>query len=131
VTSNLSLKWKTGLTVALALATLLSVFLLLLLPFERQQHRRLLEREQRLLATLREKYERDIIYDILSETEESLALTLAALCREPGIVWARLDHDRRQLLVTADETLAQALIPAQAPSIPSGSDEDVLLVRDD
>lgn len=131
MTGNLSLKWKTGVTLALALATLLSVFLMLLLPFERQQHRRLLEREQRLLATLREKYERDIIYDILSETEEPLALTLAALCREPGIVWARLDRDSRPLLVTADEALVQALIPPEAPPILVSTDQAVLLVRDD
>ena len=79
----MSLRGKIALILAAVLFGVLSVFLAVLLPLERKQHDTLVDRYQRLLTTLRERYERDVIYDILGENDDSLALTLSALANEP------------------------------------------------
>src|SRR6185436_5794933 len=126
MTAQLGLKGKVGATLAAAFAALIGTFLLLLLPLERQQRRRLEERDHRLLSTLKEKYQRDLIYDILSENEESLAANLSDLALQPGIVWVRLEAPGRVWDVTGDRGLMGRLLGSEAPAPPEG----VLLIRD-
>lgn len=126
MTATLGLKGKVAATLAAAFAALIGTFLLLLLPLERQQRRRLEERDHRLLATLKEKYQRDLIYDILSENDESLAANLSDLALQPGIVWVRLETPRRVFDVTGDRGLMARLLGADAPASPEG----VLLIHD-
>ena len=78
----------------MAFAAIAVLFLLVLIPFQREQRQRILDRDQRLLSILREKYQRDLIYDVLSENTESLAVDLADLAAQPGIVWVRLQRPR-------------------------------------
>jgi PAS domain S-box-containing protein len=128
VTAVLGLKGKVAATLAAAFAALIGTFLLLLLPLERQQRRRLEERDHRLLATLKEKYQRDVIYDLLSENDESLAANLADLALQPGIVWVRLEAPGRRLDVTGDRTLMGRLLgPEDTGAL---APEAVLLIRD-
>ena len=91
---DLTLNWKVGLTLTVAFAAIAVLFLLVLIPFQREQRQRILDRDQRLLSILREKYQRDLIYDVLSENAESLAVDLADLAAQPGIVWVRLQRPR-------------------------------------
>ncbi|MGH9888938.1 MAG: HAMP domain-containing protein, partial [bacterium] len=123
----MSLRWKIALTLAAVLFGVLSIFLAVLIPLERQQHRTLVDRYQRLLTTLRERYERDVIYDILGENDDSLALTLSSLAREPEILWARVEHDGSTMLLTADPDVAASLLGSDAPSL----NGDALAVRGD
>jgi PAS domain S-box-containing protein len=119
---DLSLNWKVTVTLAVAFASIVTVFLLALLPFEREQRRRLRDRDQRLVSILREKYQRDLIYDVLSENEASLAVDLADLARQAGAQTLAATGDRRVLARLAGEGVFAGLAP----------DEDVvLLVRKD
>ena len=126
---DLTLNWKVGLTLTVAFAAIAVLFLLVLIPFQREQRQRILDRDQRLLSILREKYQRDLIYDVLSENEESLAVDLADLAAQPGIVWVRL-HDRDiTLAATADQALMARLLD---PAVLEGLGEHpVLLLRPD
>lgn len=129
MTRSLGLKGKVAATLAAAFAALIGTFLLLLLPLERQQRQRLEERDHRLLSTLKEKYQRDLIYDLMSENDESLAANLSDLALQPGVVWVRLEAPGRRVDVTADRGLMRRLLG------PDFSDtlapEAVLLVRGD
>ena len=98
---DLTLNWKVGLTLTVAFAAIAVLFLLVLIPFQREQRQRILDRDQRLLSILREKYQRDLIYDVLSENTESLAVDLADLAAQPGIVWVRLSDRDLKLAATA------------------------------
>ncbi len=122
----MSLRAKIALTLAAVLAGVLSVFLAVLLPLERQQHGRIVERYQRLLTTLRERHQRDVIYDILGENDDSLALTLSALAREPEILWARVEREGVSLVVTTDAVVATELLGS---TVDLG--QDALAVRGD
>ena len=122
----LPLTWKLVLALGAALAVLLSVFLAVLVPLQRDQHERLIARDQRLLATLREKYERDVIYDILSENEGSLAVSLAELAAEPDLLWTRLETGGRSVLVTTHPGVLSLPPAAEVPDGPTA-----YLVRDD
>ena len=62
-------------------------------PLLGQQRQRLLEQDKRLMGTLRHTYEREFIYDILSESEESLAGHLAG-SGAPGGCRPRSSHGR-------------------------------------
>jgi nitrogen fixation/metabolism regulation signal transduction histidine kinase len=123
------LTWKVGLTLALAFAAIAVLFLLVLIPIQRDQRQRLLDRDERLLQTLREKYERDLIYDVLSENEESLAVDLAALAAQPGVLWARLAERDLRLAATADRGLMGRILPA--PALDALGEQPVLLLRPD
>jgi nitrogen fixation/metabolism regulation signal transduction histidine kinase len=123
----LSLRFKIALTLAVVLFGVLSIFLAVLLPLERQQHRTLVDRYQRLLTTLRERYERDVIYDILGDNDDSLALTLSALAREPEILWARVEHDGSTMVLTTDTDVAAALLGHEGVDL----GQDALAVRGD
>jgi nitrogen fixation/metabolism regulation signal transduction histidine kinase len=122
-----SLRGKIALVLAAVLFGVLSVFLAVLLPLERQQHDTLVDRYQRLLTTLRERYERDVIYDILGENDDSLALTLSALAHEPEILWAKVEHDGAAMLLTTDDQVVTALVGSDVGPLQG----DALAVRGD
>ena len=125
---DLSLKAKVTLTLTAVFLAIGAGFLFFLLPFLREQQERLLEKDKRLLATLRNNYERDFIYDLLSENEESLAIHLADLARQEGLVWARIEAPDVELGATADRpTLRRLLGAAVAPF--DNEETLVLLVR--
>jgi two-component system nitrogen regulation sensor histidine kinase NtrY len=111
---DLTLRGKLTLTLAAVFGLVVAAFLLVLLPLQAQQRVRLLEQDERLLATLREKYHRDLIYDVVSENRESLAIDLAELARQPGIVWARLEADQQDVSATGEPRLIQGLVPEAA-----------------
>src|SRR5260370_39228466 len=83
---DLSLNWNVALTVTAAVSGIMIIFLLVFVPFQRQQRTRLLSRDQRLLSVLREKYTRDLISDVLSENQHSLAADIADFARQPKIL---------------------------------------------
>src|SRR5512138_3097984 len=87
---DLSLTAKVTLTLALGFVAALGLFLAVLLPLERDQHARLLDQNKRLVSTLRDKYHRDFIQDIVSENAESTLLDMADMARQPGILWVGL-----------------------------------------
>jgi PAS domain S-box-containing protein len=127
---DLSLNAKVTLTLVAAFAAILAVFLVLLVPFLREQKGRLLEKDKRLLSTLRTTYERDFIYDLLSENEESLAVHLADLAAQPGLLWARLEAEGADLAATAERRAIRELLGEEARPF---EDEPglALLVRSD
>ena len=126
---DLTLNWKVGLTLTAAFAAIAVLFLLVLIPFQREQRQRILDRDQRLLSILREKYQRDLIYDVLSENEGSLAVDLADLAAQPGMVWVRLYDRDITLAATADRALmARLLDPAVLENL---GPNPVLLLRPD
>lgn len=131
---DLSLRAKVTLTLMAAFAATALVFLLVLLPLQREQGRRLLEQDKRLVSTLRDKYQRDFIYDILSENEQSLEVDLADLARQPGIVWVRLEAGPRRVSASADPAVLRRLLGAGLPSAgappDAAPDAPALLVRD-
>ena len=128
---DLSLKWKVTLTLAVAFVSIVTVFLLALVPFETDQRLRLLDRDQRLVSILREKYQRDLIYDVLSENEASLAANLADLARQPGVLWARVAAGGLELSASADRRLLEGALAPQGLPSPPAPEELVLLVGAD
>ncbi|HET7746312.1 MAG TPA: ATP-binding protein, partial [Vicinamibacteria bacterium] len=72
---------------------------------------------------------RDLIYDVLSENEESLAIDLADLSRQPGIVWTRIRTPALTLAASTDRARMRELLdPARVDGLPA---EAVLLLRPD
>ncbi len=127
---DLSLKAKVTLTLTAVFATIGAVFLVFLLPFLREQQEELLEKDKRLLATLRNSYERNFIYDLLSENREALAIHLADLAAQEGVVWARIESPEVDLGATADRrTLRRLLGDAVEPF--EREETLVLLVREE
>ncbi len=128
---DLSLNAKVTLTLVLAFASIVAVFLVLLLPFLREHQVRLLEKDKRLLATLRETYARDFIYDLLSENEESLAIHLADLAEQPGLLWARIQAEGADLAATGDRRAIRGLLGDETAAAFDDEPTQVLLVRGD
>jgi len=123
---DLSLTWKVTLTLTGTLLGIMAIFLLVLLPFQRQQRTRLLTHDQRLLSILREKYARDLIYDLLSENRESLAADVADLAKQPDILWVRVTSEVMNLSATGDRQVQERILRPEALAvIPRGA---VLLV---
>ena len=110
VVRDLSLRGKVTLTLAAVFTGSVVVLLLALVPILREQRERLVEQDRRLLTTLRRNYEREFIYDLLSENRESLAVHLAALAGQEGIVWARIEADDLDLGATADTAAIRRLL---------------------
>jgi PAS domain S-box-containing protein len=107
---NLRLKAKVTLTLTAIFGAIVAAFLLFLVPFLREQRADLLEKDKRLLSTLRDNYQRDFIYDLLSRNEESLGIHLADLARQSDLLWVRVEADGIDLAATADrETIRQLL----------------------
>jgi signal transduction histidine kinase len=126
---HLSLKGKVTLTLTAVFATIVTVFLLVLVPFMRQQRHRLLERDKRFLSTLRDNYQRRFIHDLLSENAESLAVDVADLARQSGILWVRIEAEGVELSATAEPALIRKILALPVP--PEGPGESpVLLIRE-
>jgi PAS domain S-box-containing protein len=98
---DLSLRGKVTLTLAAVFTGSAAALLVALVPILAEQRQRLVEQDRRLLTTLRRNYERDFIYDLLSENRESLAVHLQDLAGQEGIVWARIEADGLDLGATA------------------------------
>jgi two-component system nitrogen regulation sensor histidine kinase NtrY len=114
VLRDMSLRGKVTLTLAVVFAVSVSVLLVALAPVLGEQRQRLLDQDKRLLSTLRSNYERDFIYDQLFRNRESLALHLAALAGQEGILWARLQAPELDLGATADPATIRSLIGDEA-----------------
>ncbi len=126
---HLSLKGKVTLTLTAVFATIFTVFLLVLVPLLRQQRHRLLEQDKRFLSTLRDNYQRRFIHDLLSENTESLAVDVADLARQSGILWVRIAAEGVELSATAEPALIREILGEQAPLGRRG-ESPVLLVRE-
>jgi len=127
---DLPLNTKVALTLAAVFVSIVGVFLVCLVPFLREQRSTLLEKDKRLLSTLRDNYAREFIYDLLSENEESLAAHLADLAGQRGLLWARVETDGLDLAATADSRAILGLIGDEAKPF-EGESVLVLLVRRD
>jgi two-component system nitrogen regulation sensor histidine kinase NtrY len=127
---DLSLNAKVTFTLTAVFATTVVAFLVFLLPFLREQRESLLAKDKRLLSTLRDAYARGFIYDLLSESEESLAVRLADLAGQHGLLWARVESDGVDLAATADRRAIGALLGDQAGAF-DAEPMLVLLVRPD
>jgi len=119
---DLSLKGKVTLTLALAFVASLALFLSLLVPLEREQHTRLLEQNKRLVSTLRDKHQRDLIHDVVAESHESLAIDLADLARQEGILWVGFEAESLRLEATADPNTIHRLLGEEP--VGGGAPED-------
>jgi PAS domain S-box-containing protein len=126
---DLSLRGKVTLTLTAVFTGSVAVLLLALIPILGEQRQRLVEQDRRLLTTLRRNYERDFIYDLLSENRESLAVHLADLARQEGVVWARIEADGLDLGATASTEKIQELLGDDA--LPFLSQPDVVLLVDE
>ena len=98
---DLSLRGKVTLTLAAVFTGSAATLLLALGPILGEQRQRLVEQDRRLLSTLRRNYERDFIYDLLSENRESLVVHLGDLALQEGVVWTRIETDGLDLGATA------------------------------
>ena len=107
---DLSLKRQVTLTLAAVFAASVMLFLLVVVPFLREQRSRLLEQEKRLLSTLRDNYERRFIHDLLSRNAESLAADLADLASQSGVLWVEIQAEGVRLSATAEPALILRLI---------------------
>ena len=130
VASTLSLRGKVALALALAFLGSLGVLLLVLSPVLGEQRQRLLEQDRHLLSTLRRNYEREFIYDLLSRNRESLAVHLADLASQEGLLWVRIQSGDLDLGASADRGVVLRLVgPDAAPFV--GNPGVVLLVDRD
>jgi PAS domain S-box-containing protein len=127
---RLGLRGRVALTLAAGFAVVTAVFLLVLVPLQRDQRARLLEQDVRLLDTIQDKHQRDLVHDLLSESPEALAIDVADLVRQPRILWARVEAPGMSLSATADRAVMEAVLGAEALAGPLPPDA-VLLLRDD
>jgi two-component system nitrogen regulation sensor histidine kinase NtrY len=111
---DLSLRAKVTLTLAIVFLFSAAALLLVLVPVLGEQRQRLLDQDKRLLSTLRRNYERDFIYDILSRNRDSLAVHLADLAGQEGILWTRLEASGLDLGSTADAAVISRLLGEDA-----------------
>jgi two-component system nitrogen regulation sensor histidine kinase NtrY len=88
---DLSLRVKVTLTLVAVFTVSVAALLLSLVPVLGEQRQRLVDQDRRLLTTLRRNYERDFIYDLLQQNRESLAVHVADLALQDGVVWARVE----------------------------------------
>jgi two-component system nitrogen regulation sensor histidine kinase NtrY len=128
--ADLRLNAKVTLTLVAVFASIVAAFFVFLVPFLREQRASLLEKDKRLLSTLRESYERDFIYDLLSENEESLAAHLADLARQRGLLWARVESEDVDLAATADRATMRRLLGDDARASEAEASAALLVRRD-
>jgi PAS domain S-box-containing protein len=127
---NLSLRGKVTITLAVVFLGSVAALLLVLSPVLAEQRRRLLDQDERLLSTLRRNYERDFIYDQLFQNRESLAVHLADVASQEGILWARVEANGVDLGATADAASILRLVGEEARPF-LGKPGVVLLVDQD
>lgn len=122
---DLSLRGKVTVTLAAVFVVSVATLLLMLVPILGEQRQRLVDQDRRLLTTLRRNYERYFIYDLLQDNRESLALHLAELAQQEGVLWARVDASGLDVGATADRAAIRRLLGEEAePYLPGA----VLLV---
>jgi PAS domain S-box-containing protein len=122
---DLSLRGKVTLTLAAVFVVSVATLLLMLVPILAEQRQRLVDQDRRMLTTLRRNYERYFIYDLLQDNRESLALHLAELAQQEGVLWARVDANGLDVGATADRAAVRRLLGEEAePYLPGA----VLLV---
>ncbi|MGD8897232.1 MAG: ATP-binding protein [Acidobacteriota bacterium] len=126
---DLSLRGKVTLTLAAVFTGSVAVLLLALIPILGEQRQRLVEQDRRFLTTLRRNYERDFIYDLLSENRESLAVHLRDLAGQEGVVWTRIEADELDLGATASTSAIRRLLGEEAG--PYLGEPGVVLIVDD
>jgi two-component system nitrogen regulation sensor histidine kinase NtrY len=112
--ADLSLRGKVALALMIVFLGSMGVLLLVLLPFLAEQRQRMLDQDRRLLSTLRRNYERDFIYDLLSRNRESLAVHLADLATQEGLVWARVESGDLDLGASGDRAIVTRLVGPEA-----------------
>ncbi len=112
--ADLSLRGKVALALTIVFLGSVLVMLLVLVPFLAEQRQRLLEQDRRLLSTLRRSYERDFIYDLLSRNRESLAVHLADLALQEGLVWVRVESGDLDLGASGDRGVVSRLVGPDA-----------------
>jgi len=127
---DLSLNGKLALTLTLVFALIAAVFVGVLVPFQREQRSRLLAQERRLLGTLRDQREPTFIYDLLGDNEESLAVDLAALASEPGMLWVRIEAGELDLAATGDPAAMERVIGNELSVLASGEPGPMVLIVD-
>ena len=125
---DLSLRAKVTLTLVAVFLVSVAALFLTLVPILGEQRQRLVEQDRRLLSTLRRNYERDFIYDLLSTNRESLAVHLADLAQQEGVLWARVEAEGIDLGATADDASIRRLLGGDAE--PFLRQEGVVLVVD-
>ncbi len=112
--SDLSLRAKIALALLIVFLGSVGVLLLVLVPFLGEQRQRMLDQDRRLLSTLRRNYERDFIYDLLSRNRESLAVHLADLASQEGLVWAQVEASGLDLGASGDRGVVTRLVGPDA-----------------
>jgi signal transduction histidine kinase len=128
---DLSLKGKVTLTLTVVFAAAVAVFLLVQIPAQREQRRRLLDQEKRLVSTLTDGQQRYFIFDIISQSQDSLSADLASLTRQPGILWARIEAPGIDLQATADRETIRRLLGEGAAPRENGAGPPALLIDRD
>jgi PAS domain S-box-containing protein len=111
---DLSLRGKVTLTLAAVFVVSVATLLLMLVPILGEQRQRLVDQDRRMLTTLRRNYERYFIYDLLQDNRESLALHLAELAKEEGVLWARVDANGLDVGATGDREAIRRLLGEEA-----------------
>lgn len=127
---DLSLRGKVTLTLAAVFTGSAAVLVVALVPILGEQRQRLVEQDRRLLTTLRRNFEREFIYDILSENRQSLGVHLQELAGQEGIVWTRIETDDLDLGATASAEAITRLIGEEAQPFVGelGKPQPVLIV---
>ncbi len=128
---DLRLRGKVTLALAGAFVVSVTALVLVLVPALAEQRQRLLEQDRRLLSTLRRNYEREFVYDQLQGNRESLAIHLADLARQEGILWVRIDADSLGLGATTDGAIIEELLGNRARPFLQPPRTAALLVGDD
>jgi PAS domain S-box-containing protein len=127
---DLSLNAKVTLALTAVFASIVAAFLVFLVPFLREQRESLVEKDERLLSTLRDAYAREFIYDLISENEDSLAAHLGELAGQRGLVWARVESEGRDVAATTDRATIREVLGDSAGEF-DGEPTLLLLVRGD
>jgi PAS domain S-box-containing protein len=127
---DLSLRGKVALALTLVFLGSVSVLLLVLVPFLGEQRQRMLDQDRRLLSTLRRNYERDFVYDLLSRNRESLAVHLADLASQEGLVWVQIEAGGLDLAASGHPGVVVRLLGPEAEPL-VGRPGVVLLVDRD
>jgi PAS domain S-box-containing protein len=111
---DMSLRGKVTLTLAAVFVVSVATLLLMLVPILGEQRQRLVDQDRRMLTTLRRNYERYFIYDLLQDNRESLAVNLAKLAQEEGVLWARVDANGLDVGATGNREAIRRLLGGQA-----------------
>ena len=129
---DLSLKAKVTLTLTAVFGSVVTLFLLFLVPFQRDQRERLLQQEQRFVSALRDEHQRVFIHELLGENEESLTVTLASMALQPGVLWVRIESEGLEIAGSADRGVIRELLGTEWELVEGGlSDESgALILRD-